>query len=80
MTRTTIGTKIDREFHCNFRFMISMGFGQIGVYHYFLGGNNAPAPEEQFQVVTRILDDVGFNKQKNLFAIAVQTDKFYMIS
>jgi hypothetical protein len=56
--------------------MISMGFEQIGVCHYFLGGNDAPAPEEQFQVVTRILDDVGFNKQKNLFAIAVQQISF----
>uniref|UniRef100_A0A915CNW9 Lysozyme n=1 Tax=Ditylenchus dipsaci TaxID=166011 RepID=A0A915CNW9_9BILA len=74
IARSTIGLKLDREFYYNYRSMVSVKFQQLGVYHHFLGGSNAPTPEEQLQLVTEILEKVEFKKKKDLFGIAVQTE------
>lgn len=76
VARCSIGLKLDREFYYNYRSMISVKFKQLGVYHHFLGGSNSPTPEEQIQLIVKVLKDVGFNKRKDLFAIAVQTGSF----
>ena len=74
--RATRGSEEDMEFRHNFKNMCEIGFDQLGAYHYFLGGKDAPTPEKQFQILTNILDEVRFNRRENLVAIAVQTGKF----
>ena len=75
--RCTLGTTRDSEFLNNFSAMIAARLPQLGVYHHFLGGLNSPTAEEQYEIINQVLCEVGFNKRKDLFAIAIQTDKSF---
>ncbi|PAV81231.1 hypothetical protein WR25_21723 [Diploscapter pachys] len=76
IARCLVGLKLDKEFYYNYRSMTGVNYKQLGAYHHFLGGSNSPTPEEQMQMVIKILEDVGYDKRKHLFAIAVQTGHF----
>jgi hypothetical protein len=72
------GLQEDKYFCVNFSNILTMeSVKQVGVYHYFIGCKDSPSPEEQFQTVVDVLNKVGFDKRKHLFAIAVQTGKIY---
>lgn len=75
IARSSVGEVIDKQFHEHFRSMKTENFAQLAIYHQFLGGDDAPSPTKQFESVTKALGEAGFERHKDLFAIALETSK-----
>lgn len=71
--RSSVGISEDQKFKSNFEAMQKSKLDQIGAYHHFIGKISSSTPNEQFDFLKKLLEDVKFDKKKHLLAFTVQT-------